>query len=43
MVCVNLMDEAGRKGIQVDLAALSRALGVPVTAAAAGRGRGCPS
>lgn len=29
LVCVNLMDEARRKGIQVDLPALSRRLGVP--------------
>ena len=40
VVCVNLMDEAERKGIQVDLNALSQALGVPVTGAAAGQGRG---
>ena len=30
LVCVNLMDEARRKGIRVDLPQLSRALGVPV-------------
>ena len=30
VVCVNLMDEARRKGIRIDLNALSRALGVPV-------------
>ncbi len=29
VVCVNLMDEAGRKGIEVDTRALSRDLGVP--------------
>ncbi len=30
VVCVNLMDEARRKGIELDLHALSRELGVPV-------------
>jgi len=30
LVCVNLMDEANRRNIQVDLKALSKALGVPV-------------
>ncbi len=40
VVCVNLLDEAARKGITLDLGALSRALGVPVTGAAAGRGEG---
>ena len=30
LVCVNLMDEAQRRGIRVDLPLLSRALGVPV-------------
>ena len=30
LVCVNLLDEAARKGIEVDLPLLSRALGVPV-------------
>ncbi len=29
-VCINLMDEAGRKGIQIDIAQLSKRLGVPV-------------
>ncbi len=40
VVCVNLMDEAARKGIGVDLAALSARLGVPVVGTAAGRGEG---
>lgn len=31
LVCVNLMDEAKRKGIELDLARLSHRLGVPVT------------
>lgn len=30
VVCVNLLDEAGRRGIRVDLPALSACLGVPV-------------
>ena len=30
LVCVNLMDEAQRRGIRVDCAALSRGLGLPV-------------
>lgn len=40
VVCVNLLDEAERKGISVDLAELSRRLGVPVVGTAAGRGEG---
>lgn len=40
VVCVNLMDEAEKKGIRVDTEALSRRLGVPVIPTAAGRGRG---
>ena len=35
IVCVNLMDEAKRKGICIDLGALSRELGVPVVGTAA--------
>ena len=37
LVCVNLMDEAERLGIKVDLSALSRRLKVPVVGTAAGR------
>ena len=37
VVCVNLMDEARSKGIQVDLKGLSRHLGVPVVGTSAGR------
>jgi ferrous iron transport protein B len=37
---VNLMDEAERLGVRVDVAALERALGVPVVATALARGRG---
>ena len=40
LVCVNLMDEAGRLGIEVDLPALSQRLGVPVVGVSAGRGQG---
>lgn len=40
VVCVNLMDEAARKGIEVDLNMLSSRLGVPVVGTAAGRGEG---
>ncbi len=36
-VCVNLMDEARRKGIRTDLAALERRLGVPVVGTVARR------
>lgn len=37
LVCVNLMDEAERLGVEVDLPALSKRLGVPVVGAAGGR------
>ena len=40
VVCVNLLDEAARKGIQIDLAQLENALGVPVTGTSARSGRG---
>lgn len=40
VVCVNLIDEAGRKNIAVDTAALAAKLGVPVVATAARDGRG---
>ncbi len=35
IVCVNMMDEAKRKGIRIDMAELSRCLGVPVVGTAA--------
>lgn len=35
VVCLNLMDEASRKGIEVDVKKLSRELGVPVVATSA--------
>ena len=40
VVCVNLLDEARKKGIRVDLEGLARRLGVPVVGTAAGRGEG---
>ena len=40
VVCVNLMDEARRAGLQVDTAVLERELGVPVVATSANRGEG---
>ncbi|MBR4539205.1 MAG: ferrous iron transport protein B [Clostridia bacterium] len=39
-VCVNLMDEAERQGIHIDLDALARHLSVPVTGACARDGKG---
>lgn len=40
VVCVNLLDEAARKQIQVDLPALEKLLGCPVIGTAARSGRG---
>lgn len=40
VVCVNLMDEATKRGIRVDAIKLSEALGVPVVLTAAGRKQG---
>ena len=40
VLCVNLMDEARKKGVIVDLEALGRRLDVPVVAAAARSGEG---
>lgn len=40
IVCVNLLDEARRKGVAVDLPRLSQLLGVPVVGASAREGRG---
>lgn len=40
IVCVNMMDEASRRGIRVDLAQLERLLGVPVVGASARRRHG---
>ena len=40
VLCLNLMDEARKKGVSVDTEALSRGLGVPVVTAAARSGQG---
>ena len=40
VVCVNLMDEASRKGLDVDVRSLSRDLGVPVVPTVARRKQG---
>ena len=40
VVCVNLMDEARKNGLEVDLAGLSARLGVPVVGTSAGRREG---
>jgi len=40
VVCVNLMDEARRKGLQVDTRSLARDLGVPAIATSARSGEG---
>lgn len=40
VVCVNLMDEAHRKGIEVDIRSLSRDLGVPAVPTIARSGQG---
>jgi len=40
VACVNLMDEAERKGIEVDVRALSRELGIPAVPTVARTGRG---
>lgn len=42
VVCLNLMDEAERHGLQVDARALARDLGVPVVPTVARRGEGIP-
>ena len=43
VVCVNLMDEAQRYGLHIDLAALARRLGVEVVGTSAGREEGIES
>ena len=40
IVCINLMDEAERRGIRIDAEGLENALGVPVVMTAAGRNKG---
>jgi ferrous iron transport protein B len=43
VLCLNLMDEARRHGLQVDHRRLARDLGVPVVPTAARNGKGMPS
>ncbi len=40
VICVNLLDEAAKKHIEIDLSALSERLGVPVVGTSAGQGEG---
>jgi ferrous iron transport protein B len=42
VICLNLMDEAKRRGIGVDVVKLSQLLGVPVVPTVARRGEGIP-
>lgn len=40
VLCLNMIDEAERKGIKIDMAKLSQLLGIPVMATVASQGRG---
>lgn len=40
ILCLNLMDEAAKKGIEIDVDALERELGIPVIPCAARQGKG---
>ena len=40
ILCLNLMDEAAKKGIEIDVVALERELGIPVIPCAARQGKG---
>ena len=42
LLCVNLMDEAAKKGIHVNIAKLREQLGIPVIPMSANRKRGSP-
>jgi ferrous iron transport protein B len=42
VVCLNMIDEAERKGVEIDVEHLSRDLGVPVIPTIATRGQGVP-
>ena len=42
VLCLNLMDEAAKKGIEIDTATLERELGIPVIPCAARQGKGLP-
>lgn len=43
VLCLNMMDEAERKGIRIDIDSLSKKLGMPVVPTVASRGRGLDS
>lgn len=43
IMCINLMDEAKKKGIQVDLKELAESLGIPVVGTSARKGEGLSS
>jgi ferrous iron transport protein B len=43
VICLNMMDEARRHGLDIDASRLSRALGVPVIPTAARHGTGIPA
>lgn len=42
VLCINLMDEAQRNGIEVDIRSLSKDLGIPVVPTSARQGEGIP-
>ncbi|MFO7460301.1 MAG: ferrous iron transport protein B [Desulfatiglandales bacterium] len=42
VVCLNMMDEAARKGVEIDVKHLSQDLGIPVMPTIATRGQGVP-
>jgi ferrous iron transport protein B len=42
VICLNMMDEAAKKGVEIDVGHLSQDLGVPVVATIANRGQGVP-
>lgn len=42
VVCLNMMDEAARKGVEIDVEHLSQDLGIPVIPTIATRGQGVP-
>jgi ferrous iron transport protein B len=42
VICLNMIDEAAKKGVEIDVAHLSQDLGVPVIPTIASRGQGAP-
>lgn len=42
VICLNMMDEAAKKGVEIDVGHLSQDLGVPVIPTIANRGQGVP-